>query len=38
VLDLACYLERRGYAVDLGVFCRRELTPRNLLISARRSD
>ena len=37
VLDLACYLERRGYAVDLGVFCRRELTPRNLLISARRS-
>ena len=37
VLDLACYLEKRGYAVDLGVFCRRELTPRNLLISARRS-
>ena len=35
VLDLACYLEERGYAVALGSFCERHLTPRNLLISAR---
>ena len=35
VLDLACYLEERGYAVALGSFCERQLTPRNLLISAR---
>jgi len=35
--DLAVYLEERGYAVELGTFCARELTPRNLLISARRA-
>jgi len=35
-LDLAVYLEERGYAVSLGSFCDRHLTPRNLLISARR--
>ncbi|HEX6735383.1 MAG TPA: methyltransferase [Azonexus sp.] len=35
--DLAVALEERGYAVELGVFCARELTPRNLLISARRA-
>lgn len=35
VLDLACYLEERGYGVALGSFCERHLTPRNLLISAR---
>lgn len=34
-LDLATYLEERGYRVALGVFCARQLTPRNLLISAR---
>jgi hypothetical protein len=34
--DLAISLEERGYSVELGVFCARELTPRNLLISARR--
>ena len=34
--DLAVFLEERGYAVELGVFCARALTPRNLLISARR--
>ena len=34
--DLAVSLEERGYAAELGVFCARELTPRNLLISARR--
>lgn len=37
-LDLAVYLENRGYAVDLGSFCARRLTPRNLLISARRAS
>ena len=34
-LDLAVRLENDGYAVDLGRFCERPLTPRNLLISAR---
>lgn len=34
-LDLAVYLENAGYAVSLGYFCERRLTPRNLLISAR---
>lgn len=34
--DLAVSLEERGYSVELGSFCPRELTPRNLLISARR--
>ena len=33
-LDLSCYLESRGYVVELGSFCERKLTPRNLLISA----
>jgi len=37
-LDLAVYLENRGYTVDLGSFCARQLTPRNLLISARRAS
>ena len=36
-LDLACHLESRGYQVALGTFCDRRLTPRNLLISARRA-
>ncbi|MCW8841231.1 MAG: SAM-dependent methyltransferase [Gammaproteobacteria bacterium] len=35
VLDLACYLEANGYRVTLGTFCERELTPRNILLSAR---
>ena len=35
-LDLALRLENDGYAVSLGRFCERRLTPRNLLISARR--
>ena len=34
-LDLAVRLENDGYAVSLGRFCERRLTPRNLLISAR---
>lgn len=33
-LDLAVYLEDRGYRVEVGSFCERQLTPRNLLISA----
>ena len=34
VLDLALALEAQGYAVQLGRFCERHLTPRNLLICA----
>lgn len=34
-LDLVGYLEERAYRVELGSFCDRQLTPRNLLISAR---
>lgn len=32
VLDKALYLEEHGYQVSLSEFCRRETTPRNLLI------
>ncbi len=35
-LDRVLYLERAGYRVRLAEFCDRSLTPRNLLISARR--
>lgn len=35
-LDRALYLERAGYRVRLAEFCGRELTPRNLFISARK--
>lgn len=35
-LDLACHLEESGYAVSLATFCERRVTPRNLLLSARR--
>ena len=35
-LDLVVYLEQQNYAVRLGSFCERRLTPRNLLISAQR--
>lgn len=35
VADLAGYLDARGYAVEIGQFCARQLTPRNVLISAR---
>jgi hypothetical protein len=34
VLDLATYLDKAGYAVSLGTFCDRRLTPRNLMLSA----
>jgi len=36
VLDLASYLQSNGYAVKLSEFCVSALTPRNILISARR--
>jgi len=35
-LDLAVFLEAHGYAVEVGSFCERRLSPRNLLISAER--
>jgi hypothetical protein len=36
VLDYAVFLEEQGYRVRLGTFCERTLTPRNLLLDARR--
>lgn len=36
LLDRALYLHERGYAVQLGTFCSRELTPRNLMLLAER--
>lgn len=36
VLDLALGFEERGFEVEVGRFCARELTPRNLLVLARR--
>ncbi len=36
VLDLATFIESHGYRVKVGSFCARGLTPRNILISARR--
>lgn len=33
-LDLAEYLEARGYAPSLATFCDRQVTPRNLLLTA----
>ncbi len=36
ILDMACYLNEAGYSVILGSFCDRQITPRNLLLSARR--
>ena len=35
VLDRALYLAEQGYRVEVGAFCSRELSPRNLLIDAR---
>lgn len=37
-LDRALFLQEHGYAVELGCFCPRALTPRNLLIRASRAD
>ncbi|MEH6549756.1 MAG: methyltransferase [Pseudomonadales bacterium] len=36
VLDRAMYLQENGYKVELGEFCARELTPRNILLCASR--
>ncbi|MDC0662993.1 methyltransferase [Marinobacter sp. SS21] len=36
VLDYALYLQEQGFAVRLGTFCERALTPRNLLLDAHR--
>jgi hypothetical protein len=36
VLDRAAYLQENGYRVEVGEFCERRCSPRNLLISARR--
>lgn len=36
VLDLALGLQERGFDVEAGCFCERALTPRNLLVLARR--
>ncbi len=35
VLDLANYLARHGYQTEVGTFCPRQVTPRNILLSAR---
>ena len=35
VLDMANFITENGYQVALSTFCERELTPRNILISAR---
>lgn len=37
VLDRALYLQQHGYEVELGTFCARSVTPRNILVRARRS-
>jgi len=37
VLDRALYLCERGYRVGVGTFCSRAVSPRNLLIDARRA-
>jgi len=37
LVDMAAFLEEAGYAVTLGEFCPRRLTPRNLLLSGRRA-
>jgi hypothetical protein len=36
LMDMAVYLNRHGYRVEVGTFCPPSLTPRNLLLSARR--
>ncbi|WP_372613308.1 hypothetical protein [Halomonas sp.] len=36
MLDRVLYLEEAGFDVELGTFCERRLTPRNLLLRARR--
>jgi hypothetical protein len=36
IMDMAVHLETQGYAVTVGAFCDPTLTPRNLLLSARK--
>ncbi len=36
VLDMAHYVSAHGYRIRLATFCERELTPRNILLSARK--
>jgi hypothetical protein len=36
VMDVALGLEEAGFEVDVGTFCERSLTPRNLMVLARR--
>lgn len=36
VMDLVCGFEEAGFQVDIGTFCERSLTPRNLMVLARR--
>ncbi|WP_065188576.1 methyltransferase [Shewanella woodyi] len=36
LLDRVCYLEEQGYEVTLEQFCNNEITPRNLLIKAKK--
>ncbi|MGF1762729.1 methyltransferase [Aliivibrio kagoshimensis] len=38
VLDRALYLQESGYDVKVATFCQRQFTPRNIIISAKRSD
>jgi hypothetical protein len=38
VLDMVNYLTRHGYRVILGTFCDRAVSPRNILLSARKAD
>ncbi|RDE19952.1 methyltransferase [Motiliproteus coralliicola] len=38
VLDRGLFLQQQGYDVSIETFCERQLTPRNLLIQARRRD
>jgi len=37
VFDMACYLNQHGYETTITTFCERAVTPRNILISARKS-
>ena len=37
VLDMANYLTQNGYRVSLGTFCERKISPRNILLSARKA-
>ena len=38
VLDRALYLQEQGYRVQIGEFCDKPLTPRNILIHAERDE